>query len=376
MHGIATNRGPERALPVDKLLLVTTVALTLFGLVMIYSSSAFLADKRHGSQFYFLLRQSAWAALGLLAMAAIMRIDYRNYKRPIVAFGLLGISMALLGAALFMPPVNKAHRWIRYGPASLQPSELAKLALAVFLAFSLERNSDRLRNSIRAVLPAALAAGATILLVALEPDLGTALLIGLVSILVMFLAGARPLHMLCLAAIALPPLGYMLIFVPWRLERILALFDLDRDPAATSYQISQSIIAIGSGGLLGRGFAEGRQKLFYLPIPHSDFIFAVIGEELGLLGASLLVLAFLAVAWRGLRASRRAPDLFGQLLSAGLTATIVVQAFLNMSVAMALLPAKGITLPFVSYGGSSLAANLCAAAVLLNISKHASEDWH
>jgi cell division protein FtsW len=376
MYSIATNRGPKRALPVDKLLLVTTVALTLFGLVMIYSSSAFLAERRHGSQFYFLLRQSAWAALGLLAMAATMKIDYRNYKRPAVAFGLLGISMALLGVVLFMPPVNNTHRWIRYGPASLQPSELAKLALTVFLAFCLEKNSERLGNSIKAVLPAVLAAGAMIFLVALEPDLGTALLIGAVSIIVMFVAGARLLYMLCLAAIALPPLIYMLIFVPWRLERLLAFLNLDRDPGVTGYQINQSLIAIGSGGLLGRGFAEGRQKLFYLPIPHSDFIFAVIGEELGFIGAGLLVLAFVVIGWRGLRAARRAPDLFGQLLAAGLTAMIVAQAFFNMSVAMALMPTKGIPLPFVSYGGSSLAADLCAAAILLNISKHASEDWH
>lgn len=377
MYGIAINRSKvERALPVDKLLLATVVALTLFGLVMIYSSSAFLAERRYGGQFYFLLRQSGWAALGLLAMAYIMKIDYRNYKRPAVALSMLAVAIVLLCAVLLMPPVNNARRWIRYGPVSLQPSELAKLALAIFLAFSLEKNSERLAGSFKAVLPAVSVAGAMILLVALEPDLGTALLIGLVSISVMFVAGARPLHMAALAAMALPLLLYMVIFVPWRLERILAFFNLDKDPAATGYQINQSLIAIGSGGLFGRGFAQGRQKLFYLPIPHSDFIFAVIGEELGLVGAGLLVLAFAALAWRGFRAARRAPDLFGRLLAAGLTAMIVAQAFFNMSVALALMPTKGIPLPFVSYGGSSLAANLCAAAVLLNISKHASEDWH
>ncbi len=369
---VSLRAAAAREMSIDKFLLFVVLALTLFGLVMVYSSSAMLAQKRYGGQFHFLIRQSAWALIGLAGMASAIRIDYRHYKRPAVVLSLLGLSVAMLAAVLFFPAVNGAHRWFRYGAASLQPSEIAKPALVLVLAFFLERQAEKIKQFRLTFLPAALVAGVMMGLVALEPDLGTALSMGLIFGVVVFVAGVRLSHLGMLLLPVIPGLTYMLL-VPWRFQRIMDLFDPWKNQTTSSFQTAQSLISIGSGGLTGLGFAQGKQKLFYLPSPHTDFIFAVIGEELGLIGAGLIVLAFGTVAWRGWKAARTAPDQFGQLLAMGLTVMIAAQAFFNISVALSLLPAKGIPLPFISCGGSSLAINLAAAGVLMNISKHSSE---
>jgi cell division protein FtsW len=352
------------------------MGLSLFGLAMVYSASAILAQKHYNTQFYFLARQSVWMLLGLAAMAMAMRIDYRVYKRPVIVLGLLLASLGLLCAVFFFPEINNTHRWIRYGAFSLQPSEIAKLALVIFLASFLEVRSEKLRRFGGTFVPAGLVAALMMVLVAIEPDLGTALLLGLVFIVVTFAAGVPGRHLATLAIPMAPALAGMLLFVPWRLQRVLDFLDPWQNATTTGFQISQSLIAVGSGGATGVGFAQGKQKLFYLPAPHTDFIFAVIGEELGLIGAGLLVMVFAALAWRGFRAARRSPDSFGQSLALGITVMIAAQAFFNVSVALSLVPTKGIPLPFVSCGGSSLAINLLAAGILLNISKHASETWH
>jgi len=369
---ISRRAAAAREMSVDKVLLFVILALTLFGLVMVYSASAMLAQKRYGSQFYFLIRQSVWALVGLVGMAAAIRIDYRQYKRPGVALGLLVISIAMLLVVFFCPVVNGTHRWFRYGAASLQPSEIAKPALVLILAYFLERQADRISEFRVTFLPAACVAGMMMGLVALEPDLGTSLSMGLIFTVVIFVAGAKLRHLATMVIPAIPALAYMLM-VPWRFQRLMDFLDPWKNQTTSSFQTVQSLISIGSGGLTGLGFAQGKQKLFYLPSPHTDFIFAVIGEELGLIGAGLIIIAFGAVAWRGLRAARMAPDQFGQLLAMGLTVMIAAQAFFNISVALSLLPAKGIPLPFISCGGSSLAINLVAAGVLMNISKHSSE---
>jgi cell division protein FtsW len=362
---------PGRDLPVDKILLAIVLGLTLFGAVMVYSASAILAEKSYGSQFYFLARQSRWGLIGLIGMAIALRIDYRHYKRPLVVFGLLAATAVLLVAVLFFPEINGTHRWITYGGfVSIQPSEISKLALIVFLAFFLERRLAEVDDYKRAFIPAAGVAGAMIALVAAEPDLGTALTLGLIFLVMTFHAGMPLRHLATLAIPAVPALTYMLVFVPWRLQRLLDFIDPWKNQTTSSFQVVQSLIAIGSGGSSGVGFAQSKQKLFYLPAPHTDFIFAVIGEELGLIGASTLVLLFALLAWRGLEAARRAPDLFGQFVALGLTTMITAQALFNVSVTLSLVPTKGITLPFISYGGSSLAISLFAAGVLLNISKH------
>ncbi len=359
-----------RELPVDKVMLVIVLALTLFGAVMVYSASAMLAEKNYGSQFFFLYRQGGWAIVGLVAMAVAMCIDYRHYRRPAVVFSLLGVTLAMLIVVLFLPKLNETHRWIRYGPVSLQPSEVSKLALIAFLAFFLENRAKEVEGFKRVFLPAALVAGLLIALVAAEPDLGTAMALGVVFIAMMFQAGVPARYLATLAVPAVPTLAGMLLFVPWRLQRLMDFIDPWKNQTTSGFQVVQSLIAIGSGGANGLGFAQGKQKLFYLPAPHTDFIFAVIGEELGLIGAAAIVILFALLAWRGFRAARFAPDAFGQLLAIGLTVMIIAQAFFNISVTLSLVPTKGIPLPFISAGGTSLAISLFAAGVLLNVSKH------
>lgn len=370
MFSGSTRLQKGRELPVDRVLLATVLGLTLFGAVMVYSASAILAEKNYGSQFYFLARQGAWAFVGVTAMTVALCIDYRHYKRPVVLYSLLGVTFGMLVLVLFLPRVNETHRWIRYGRYfSLQPSEIAKLALTAFLGVFLEKRAREIDNFKKTFLRAGGVAGLLICLVAIEPDLGTALALGVVFVVVMFQAGTPLRYLATLAIPVVPAITYMLL-VPWRFQRILAFLDPWKYQTTWGFQPVQSMIAIGSGGTSGVGFAAGKQKLFYLPAPHTDFIFAVIGEELGLIGATTLVLLFALVAWRGFRAARFAPDLFGQLLAVGLTTMIIAQALFNISVTLSLVPTKGIPLPFISSGGSSLAISLFAAGVLLNVSKH------
>lgn len=368
-RGVNTHPRPGRELPVDKVLLAIVLGITLFGAVMVYSASAILAEKNYGSQFYFLSRQALWALVGLGAMAVGLCIDYRHYKRPVVIYSVLVATMLLLVAVLFLPRVNETNRWIRYGAFSLQPSEPAKLALIAFLGFFLEKRVKEIESFKQTFVRAAVVAGVLIGLVGYEPDLGTAMALGLVFVTMMFQAGTPVRYFATLAVPVLPAITYMLL-KPWRFARLLAFLDPWKYQTTWGFQPVQSMIAIGSGGPGGVGFAQGRQKLFYLPAPHTDFIFAVIGEELGLIGAATLVLMFGLLAWRGYRAARFAPDMFGQLLAVGLTTMIIAQAFFNISVTLSLVPTKGIPLPFVSAGGSSLAISLFAAGVLLNVSKH------
>jgi cell division protein FtsW len=368
-HGNFTQS--RRELPIDKLLLSVVLGLVLFGAVMVYSASAVLAQKQFDSQYYFLARQGIWAILGLIAMSVGMSIDYRHYKRPAVIALLLAVTVALLCAVFLFPRINGTHRWIRFGGYfSLQPSEISKLALIAFLAFFLEKKASDLSNFKQTVLPASFAAALAIGLVGAETDLGTALVLGVIFVAMTFYAGFRLRYLGWLATIGATAAAAMVFFVSWRQQRIWDFLDPWKNQTTSSFQIVQSLIAIGSGGMSGAGFAQGKQKLFYLPAPHTDFIFAVIGEELGLIGAATVVLLFAIIAWRGFRTARSAPDMFGQLLAAGITVMIVAQAFFNMSVTLSLVPNKGIPLPFISSGGSSLAISLFAAGVLLNVSKH------
>jgi cell division protein FtsW len=369
--------GRDRDLPVDRYMLVAVLGLVLFGLVMVYSASAVLAQKRYGSEYYFLIRQGIWAAVGLAAMTLAIKVDYRYLKQPAIVFGLLSVSLALLVSLFFFQKLNGTHRWITFGEARLgQPSEIAKVALIFYIAYFVDRRGDEINSLWRGFLPVVLVAAVAIGLIAAEPDLGTALAVGVIFGVVMFAAGVRVRHLAMLLVPAMPVLAYMLLFVPWRFQRVMDFMDPWKNQATSGFQTVQALIAIGSGGTTGLGLAEGKQKLFYLPAPHTDFIFAVIGEELGLIGSLCVVLIFAVLAWRGLKAAKSAPDRFGQLLAVGIATMIVAQAFFNMSVALALVPTKGIPLPFISSGGSSLAINLIAAGILLNISKHeASRDW-
>jgi cell division protein FtsW len=361
-----------RKLQVDEWLFAGVVALALFGVIMVYSASAVVAaaEKNH-TQYYYVARQGGWTVIGLFAMWVGMRFDYGRLRSEKVAFGLLALTVVLLVAVFAFPPINGARRWIRLAGLSLQPSELSKLALAIFLARFLERRAGREGDFWATFVPAVFVTGVLALLVVAEPDLGTSLMLAVVCTVMLFTAGARLRHMALAAAPALAGVVGLLLFVPWRLRRVLVFLNPWEDPQGAGYQVVQSLMAVGSGGVHGLGFTEGRQKMFFLPFAHSDFIFAVVSEELGLFGALAVIALFGLFLWRGMRAAMRAPDRFGMLLGLGIVTGIVAQALFNMSVVLSMLPTKGIPLPFISYGGSSLVPTLFAVGVLLNISQHA-----
>jgi cell division protein FtsW len=365
-----------RKLQADEWLFAGTVALALFGVIMVYSASAVVATTENHNQYFYVARQGVWTIIGLLAMWVGMRFDYGRLRNEKLAFGLLALTLVLLVAVYAFPPINGARRWIRFaGFFSLQPSEMSKLALAIFLARFLERRAGREGEFWATFVPAVFVTGVLALLIVAEPDLGTSLMLAVVCTAMLFTAGARLKHMALAAAPALVGVVGLLLFVPWRLKRVLVFLDPWADPQGSGYQVVQSLLAVGSGGVHGLGFTEGRQKMFFLPFAHSDFIFAVVSEELGLFGGLAVIALFGLFLWRGMRAALRAPDRFGMLLGVGIVTGIVAQALFNMSVVLSMLPTKGIPLPFISYGGSSLVPTLFAVGVLLNISQQSSPGY-
>jgi cell division protein FtsW len=361
-----------RQLESDRILFGAVVILVLFGALMVFSASAVLASERFGSSYYFLIRQLIWAAAGLAAMVGVMQFDYRRLENSHVVFPALGMQFALLVAVLFADRNHNAHRWLHLGPVSLQPSEISKLVLVVFLAYFLALRKGQLDDLKHTLLPIGLVSGLTVALVLKEPDLGTSLALALIVAAMLFAGGLRLAYFVYGAFAALPIL-YLLVFqVGYRHRRVLAFLDPYSDPLGKGFQIIQSFIAVGTGGIDGLGLMEGKQKLFYLPEPHTDFIFAVVGEELGFIGAVLVLGLFGVILWRGMRAASAAPDEFGRLLAIGLTVMLVGQALVNVSVVLGMMPTKGIPLPLISYGGSSLFTSLLAAGLLLNISQHSS----
>ncbi|HZB26911.1 MAG TPA: putative lipid II flippase FtsW [Vicinamibacterales bacterium] len=361
-----------RKLKSDKLLFTATVLLVCTGVVMVYSASAVIAVERGNVPYVFLFKQLAWALIGLLLVPVIMRIDYRNYRQPVVIWTALGIVALALIAVLFGREVKGATRWLNIGPFGIQPSELAKIAVIIFTAALLERRMERIDEIGYSLLPIGLVVGAIVGLILAEPDLGTAASIVMIAAMMVFAAGISYRYVVGLAVLAIPALAILIATSDYRMRRILAFLDPWSDPLGGGFQLIQSMIAVGTGGVFGRGLMGGVQKLFYLPEPHNDFIYAVIGEEFGLLGATLVLLCFGVIIWRGLRTSMRAPDRFGAFLAIGLTTMVAFQAFFNISVVLGLLPPKGIPLPFVSAGGSSLLINLTGLGILLNVSQHAS----
>lgn len=360
-----------RKLYPDKWLFAATIGLALFGLVMVYSASAVIAQQQNGSQFYYVIKQGVWIGIGLVAMFVMMNVDYRWLRNKRLVYGMLLLTSLMLLSVFGFSPVNGARRWIKLKVFSIQPSEIAKITLTIFLAYFLEQRSGEEGAFWKTFVPAAFVAGVLALLVVAEPDLGTALMLAVIFAVVIYTAGGKLLHLGMAAAPAFIGVLGLLFFVPWRLKRLLIFLDPWSDPKHGGYQIIQALLAFGSGGPNGLGFAQGKQKLFFLPFAHSDFIYAVIGEELGLAGGLGVVLVFGLFLWRGVRTALRAPDRFSMLLSLGLVTSIVAQALFNMSVVLALLPTKGIPLPFISYGGSSLVPTLAAAGILLNISQYA-----
>ena len=357
----------------DRILFIVTISLVVFGLLMVFSSSAMLATERYGSPRAFFWRQLAWAVMGIIAMLLLMRLDYRLLRHPAILFPGIFVALAMLAVALVMDPHQATHRWLRWGLLSLQPSEFAKLMLVLFLAYFLEKRSGQINDWSGTLLPALMIIGVVIGLILKEPDLGTPIALVLISAVMFFVAGLRMRYFGYALLGCLPGLYLLVSRSGYRSRRILAFLDPYADPQGTGFQIIQSLIAVGTGGLTGLGLMNGKQKLFFLPAPHTDYIFAVTAEELGMAGAIVLLSLFALYFWRGWRAALLAPDEFGRYLAAGLTMTITCQALINMSVVLAMVPPKGIPLPFLSYGGSSLFFSLASTGILLNISQNA--EW-
>ncbi|CAN5663863.1 stage V sporulation protein E [soil metagenome] len=358
-----------RKLNPDKWLFATSVGLALFGVVMVYSASAVMAQRENGDEFHYVLKQGIWTGIGFVVMLAAMQVDYKHLRNRRVVYGLLAVTTVMLLAVFAFPATNGAHRWIKLPKLSIQPSELAKPSLVIFLAYFLERRAGEEGQFWATFMPCAIVTFALAGLIVIEPDLGTAMMLGMIFIVVVYTSGARLKHLAMVATPALLIGAGLLIFVPFRIRRLITFLDPWADPQGSGFQVVQSLIAVGSGGPNGLGFAQGRQKMLFLPFAHSDFIYAVVGEELGLVGALAVIAVFALFLWRGIRASLLAPDRFGMLLALGLVTAIVTQALFNISVVLSLVPTKGIPLPFISYGGSSLVPTLAAVGILLNISQ-------
>ncbi|HUV70576.1 MAG TPA: putative lipid II flippase FtsW [Terracidiphilus sp.] len=358
---------------VDKWLFFTTLLLVVVGLAMVFSASAVVAQERYHSEFADLGRQAGWALGGVLVMFALMHIDYTFYNSPRFIYPALCVTTLLLVLVFFIPGSHNTHRWIRFGGHfTFQPSEIAKPVLILFLAWFLHSRLEHMRDLKHTLLRAVVMPVVFILLIVKQPDLGTALVLVGVTAMVLILAGMEWKYLLAGFCAMLPGLAALLFMVAWRRQRMLVFLHPNcdaKDAGGAGYHICQSLIAVGSGGLTGRGFMEGMQKLFYLPEAQTDFIFANIAEELGFIGAIAIVSLFVLFGVRGLRTAFRSQDPFARLVAFGITTSILLQAFFNISVVLSLVPTKGIPLPLISSGGSSLFFTLASIGILLNISR-------
>ena len=356
----------------DKWIFFTTVLLVVVGLAMVFSASAVVAQERFHSEFADVGRQAGWALGGVMAMLALMNVDYSVYKSPRFIYTALCVTTLLLVLVFFIPGSHNVHRWVRFGSHfTFQPSELAKPVLVLFLAWFLHTRLDDMADWKHTLVPAAIIPVAFVLLIAKQPDLGTALVLLGVTAMMLVLAGMEWKYLFAGVCATLPGLAAMLLMVAWRRQRMLVFLNPEADPQGAGFHINQSLIAVGTGGLTGVGYMEGIQKLFFLPEASTDFIFANIAEELGFIGAISIVLLFVMLAVRGFRTAFHSKDPFARLAAFGITVSILLQAFFNISVVLSLVPTKGIPLPLISSGGTSLFFTLASIGILLNISKKA-----
>jgi cell division protein FtsW len=350
----------------DIFLLSVILFLVFIGVVMVFSASAIVSHEKFDTSYLFLIKQLIWTVMGTFLMLLLAKVDYnklQKFSRPLMVF-----SFGLLVLVLLIES-GEIKRWLKFGMMSFQPSEMAKICLILYVADALDRKGSKLQDFKKGLLPILIVTAMFLILIYAEPDLGTAVILGLVILAMLFMGGVRFSHLLSLVLVSLPLLYFAVFHVAYRRERILTFINPWADAQRIGYQIVQALLALGSGGFFGKGLGASRAKLFFLPEPYTDFIFSIIGEELGFLGASLIIFLFVIIAWRGLRIATRAPNQFGNLLAAGITFLITFQAVLNISIVTACLPTKGITLPFLSYGGSSLVFSLAGVGILLNISR-------
>ncbi|MDJ0808955.1 MAG: putative lipid II flippase FtsW [Desulfobacterales bacterium] len=355
------------ATPYDLRLLFPVLFLVGIGMVMVYSASSALALKKFGSSYFFLKKQALFALVGLMALVAARHFPYRLWQKlayPAVVLVFLMLLAVLIG---WGHTAGGATRWLRVAGFTFQPSELARIALTIYLAYSLSKKSDRLREFAIGFMPHIIVLAMLLVPMTLQPDFGSVVILTLLTGIMMF-AGGVPMRHLFLASMVLLPVGiYLLVSAEYRIRRLMSFLDPWEYATAEGYQTIHSLMAFGSGGLWGAGIGKSLQKLFYLPEPHTDFIFSVIGEEFGLMGVTLTVALYSLIIWRGIAIARQTQDLFGALLSFGLTTALALQVCINMGVALGLLPTKGLTLPFLSYGGTSLVLNMAAIGILMNI---------
>ncbi len=356
----------------DPLIFMSVFLLIGLGLIMVYSSSAAIAYQKFNDPYYFFKRQLSWIILGALLMSFFMRLDYSALQN--ITYPALIITLVLLVLVLFPQfgkKVGGAQRWLQLGGFTFQPSELAKFTLILYVVHSLVKKQEKIKDFFYGYLPNLVVLGIFSILFLLQPDMGTTVIMLTVIFILFFIAGIKFSHLFYSILMLLPALCAAVLNSEYQRNRIVSFLNPEKDPLGSGYQIIQSFLAFGRGNIFGMGLGDGRQKLFFLPEPHTDFIFSIIGEELGFVGTVIVVLLFLVIIWRGVQIALKSPDLYGAYLSLGLTSLIGVQAMVNLAVSVGLLPTKGLTLPFVSMGGSSLIVSMVSAGVLLNISKKA-----
>ena len=352
---------------IDIEFLSVVIILLTFGLIMVFSASYPSANYKYGDGLYFIKKQAIWAVLGFAAMVITMKIDYRVYKKFALPIGF--VTLVLLGMVFIFPAYNGAHRWIGIGSLSFQPSEMAKIAVIIYLAASLSVEKDKIRD-FRVLIKHLVMVGIVLGLLYFEPHLSVCIIIALVAFIMLLVAGARFRQFATLGILGLPVVGYLAVKEGYRMDRIVTFFDPFQDRLGDGWQIIQSLYAIGSGGLFGLGFGNSRQKYMYVSEPQNDFIFAIICEELGIIGAAVIIALFAILIWRGMKIAMNAPDLFGSLLVTGIVSLVGVQTFLNIAVVTKMIPTTGISLPFFSAGGSSLVFLMAAMGMVLNVSKY------
>ncbi|MFP4661157.1 MAG: stage V sporulation protein E [Halanaerobiales bacterium] len=358
----------------DYILFFVVITLMSIGLIMILSASSIRALADYKDSFYLFKHQLVWSLVGIGAMFGFMHIDYHLYQKHAMLILLITIVALVL---VLIPGLGRvaggSRRWINLGPIGIQPSEMAKLGLVIYLSAYFSKKGEKIKSFTDGLLPPIIVLGVICLLILMEPDLGTAVTIAGTFFIMIFSAGAKALHLFFLTLAGIPMLWFFIYSEPYRKERFLAFLNPWSDPLDTGYHIIQSLLALGSGGIFGVGLGQSKQKFLYLPEPGTDFIFAVIGEELGVLGTLLVLMLFFLFAWRGLKIASSVPDMFGSMMAVGITTMVIIQAIINIGVVTSSMPVTGITLPFISYGGTSLVIMLSAVGVLLNISRQALE---
>jgi cell division protein FtsW len=357
----------------DVKIMFPVLMLTAIGIIMVYSASSVLAFKKFGTDYFFLKKQALFAIAGLTVLVGFRHFPYRYFK--ILAYPLLIFAIILLGA-IFIPGLGYSAggsaRWLRFGGFTVQPSEFARLSMIIYLSYSIDKKCENLSNFYVGFLPHVIVLGIFTALMFLQPDFGSVVILSAITWLMLFVGGVRLLHLVPSVLLLLPFAYIYMVSAEYRVKRLMSFWDPWQYPADEGYQIVHSLMAFGTGGIWGAGIGKGYQKLHYLPEPHTDFIFSVIGEELGLLGVLMILAMYALILWRGIKIAKNTDDNFGSFLATGITAAIGIQVCINMGVTLGILPTKGLTLPFLSYGGTSLLVNMASIGILMNIGNRTS----